>query len=267
MAAAERVTEARRATGGIIHVPMTSGITSLDLKQRSTAELGEVLPCIFQTLTSEKGGLAQIVPCLAASYRIEDGGQRYRFFLRDDVRFHNGRRLTARDVRYSFERLLLSRETDLESFAVIRGAKALLGGEAKDLSGLRIHSASEFSIELEEAVAFFPALLSHYQTAIMPEGGEPPASTPHAWSGTGAFRIVSFEPGRRLELERNKSTGGKVIPEATGSSSTSGLRPRTFLEGCATDASRWAPSWCPPTSRSCAGSLSSRQDTGTHRGS
>ncbi|MEO8718865.1 MAG: ABC transporter substrate-binding protein, partial [Burkholderiales bacterium] len=230
VAVAERPAEARRATGGTIHVPMTSVITSLDLTHPGTAELGEVLPCIFQTLTAEKG-LAQIVPWLAASFRLEDGGQRYRFFLREDVRFHNGRRLTARDVRYSLERLLLSHETDLESFAVIRGAKALLAGEAKDLTGLRIHSATEFSIELDEAVAFFPALLSHYQTAIIPEGGEPPASTPHAWSGTGAFRVASFEPGRRLELERNKAYWRQGYPRSDGLVFHFGVNPKEILGG------------------------------------
>ena len=231
VAVAERAAEARRATGGTIHVPMTSGIMSLDPKQRSTAELGEVLPCIFQTLTVEKGGLAQIIPCLAERFRIEDGGRRYRFFLREDVRFHNGRRLTARDVRYSLERLLQSRETDLESFAVIRGANALLEGETRDLAGLRIHSATEFSIELEEAVAFFPALLSHYQTAIIPEGGEASASAPHAWSGTGAFRIVSFEPGRRLELERNKTYWRQGYPRSEGLVFHFGIKPKDILEG------------------------------------
>lgn len=230
IAAAEPVADARRITGGTIHVPMTSGITSLDPKQRSTAELGEVLPAIFQTLTSETG-VAQVVPSLAASFRIEDGGQRYRFSLREDVRFHNGRRLTARDVRYSLERLLQSRETDLEPFAVIRGAKALLAGAAKDLTGLKIHSATEFSIELDEPVAFFPALMSHYQTAIIPEGGEPPVSSPDAWSGTGPFRIVSFEPGRRLELERNKAYWRQGYPRSEGLVFHFGVPPKEILAG------------------------------------
>jgi len=230
VAAADRVTEVRRASGGTIHVPMTSGITSLDLTQRSTAELGEILPCIFQTLTLEKG-LAQIVPWLAASIQVEDGGLRYRFFLREEVRFHNGRRLTARDVRYSLERLLQSRETDLESFAIIRGAKELLGGGPRDLAGFRIHSATEFTIELEEPVAFFPALLSHYQTAIIPEGGEPPGSTPHAWIGTGPFRVAAFEPGRRLELERNKTYWREGFPRSEGVVFHFGVTPKVILAG------------------------------------
>ena len=209
---------------------MTSGISSLDIAQRSTAELGEVLPAIFQTLTSESGP-AQTVPCLAESFRVEDGGHRYRFFLRQDVRFHNGRRLTARDVRYSLERLLQSRETDVDSFAIIRGAPALLAGEAKDLAGLKIHSASEFSIELEEPVAFLPSLLSHYQTAIIPEGGDPPASNPHAWSGTGPFRIVSFEPGRKLQLERNRTYWRQGYPRSDGLVFHFGITPKEILDG------------------------------------
>ena len=60
---------------------------------------------VFDTLT-RTGEEAQILPWLAESFEAEDGGRRFRFRLRDGVRFHDGRPLTARDVRYSFERVL-----------------------------------------------------------------------------------------------------------------------------------------------------------------
>ena len=51
----------------------------------------------------KKGAL---VPQVATGVTIAPGGLEYRFALRKDVKFHNGAALTARDVKYSFERIL-----------------------------------------------------------------------------------------------------------------------------------------------------------------
>ena len=76
-------------------------------------------------------------------------------------------------MRYSFERLLLNPNSPGRFFySSIRGAKALLNHEGSDLAGFRIHSADEFTIELEEPVSFFPALISYHAAAIVPEGSD-----------------------------------------------------------------------------------------------
>jgi ABC-type transport system substrate-binding protein len=206
--------ETRRMSGGVIQVPIAGVVSSIDPTESSTTEDGEVLPSIYETLTNDVGG--RIVPWLAAEYRAEDGGKKYRFRLRDDVRFHDGRRLTARDVRYSFERLLQHRDSKCRWFySSIKGAKALLNGEGSDLSGFRIHSANEFTIELEEPVSLFPALLSYNGSAIVPEGTELfGASWQEGAVGTGPFRVVKFDPGHRLELERNKTYWRKGFPKS-----------------------------------------------------
>ena len=164
--------DALRAGGGTIEIPITGTLSHLDPSLAGTVEDTEVLPSIYETLTRDVGG-ARIAPWLAAEFKAEQGGKRYRFRLRDDVRFHDGRKLTARDVRYSFERLLLNPNSLGRFFySPIRGAKALLNGEESDLKGFRIHSADEFTIELDEPVSFFPALISYHAAAIVPEGSE-----------------------------------------------------------------------------------------------
>ncbi|MDQ3172988.1 MAG: ABC transporter substrate-binding protein [Acidobacteriota bacterium] len=201
-----KATDTLLAGGGTIEVPITGTFHRLDPSLASTVEDAEVLPSIFETLTRDVGG-ARIVPWLATDFTAEQGGKRYRFRLRDDVRFHDGRKLTPRDVRYSFERLLLNADSTGRFFySPIRGAKALLNGEESDLAGFRIHSADEFTIELDEPVSFFPALISYHATAIVPEGSDRFGESWQEGSvGTGPFRVVKFEPGVRLELERNKT--------------------------------------------------------------
>jgi ABC-type transport system substrate-binding protein len=215
---AQRGAEMIGPGGGILQVPIagTLSFNRLDPSLSRTVEDGEALPIIFETLTRDIGG-ARIVPWLA-EYTSEKGGKRYRFRLREDVRFHDGRKLSARDVRYSFERLLLNREAECRFFyADIKGAQALLNESASDLTGFKIHSADEFTIELEEPISFFPALLSYHVAAIVPEGT---VTFGNSWQegsvGTGPFRVVKFEPGVRLELERNKTYWRKGYPKSEG---------------------------------------------------
>ncbi len=225
-----RETDAVRLLGGVIHVPITGTIHRLDPSLAGTVEDAEVMPIIFETLTRDVGG-ARIVPWLASEFSAEQGGKRYRFRIRDDVRFHDGRKLTPRDVRYSFERLLLNSESSGRFFySPIHGAKALLNGEAKDLTGFRIHSADEFTIELDEPVSFFPALISYHAAAIVPEGSD---AVGISWRdglvGTGPFRVVKFEPGVRLELERNKTYWRTGYPKIEGLTFNFGLTPAEIL--------------------------------------
>lgn len=220
----------RRSPGGLLHVAIAGLVRTLDPALTGTIEESDVFPNVFETLTRGVGG-SKIVPWLAAEVRSEEGGRRYRFRLRDDVRFHDGRRLTARDVRYSLERLLQSADSGARGlFSPIRGAKSLLNGEAGDLVGLRIHSASELTIELEEPVSFFPALLSYDAAAILPEGGDVSGGNAQTGCvGTGPFRVVRFEPGRRLELERNKDYWRAGYPKSESLIFSFGVEPREIL--------------------------------------
>ena len=53
-----------------------------------------------------------VEPDLAAGWTVSDDQLSYTFELRPDVRFHNGRALTADDVVYSFERILNESDTN-----------------------------------------------------------------------------------------------------------------------------------------------------------
>jgi ABC-type transport system substrate-binding protein len=225
---AEPVAEARRAGGGVLHVPIAGAVHVLNPGVVDTVEQSEVVPSIFETLTRATGD-AQLVPWLASEVTAEDGGRRYRIRLRDDVRFHDGRRMSARDVRYSFERVLQSGGAPRQLFTPMRGARALIEGRAADLEGFRIHSAGELSIELEEPVAFFPALLSHAGVSIVPEGSDPGQTA--GCIGTGPFQVAAFEPGRRLELERNRSYWRPGYPRSEGLVFTFGASPEDILSG------------------------------------
>jgi oligopeptide transport system substrate-binding protein len=88
-------------------------ITSLDPAFARTQNNIWAVESLFNGLVQLDDSL-HVKPCIANSWNISEDGQTYRFTLRNDVFFHDdpsfaggtGRRVTAQDVVYSFERLV-----------------------------------------------------------------------------------------------------------------------------------------------------------------
>jgi len=196
----------RVARGGreTLHVPLGVDLQSLDPAFSFRIETAEVAGNVFETLTRLEEGL-EVVPWLASEFHAEDGARRYRFRLRPNVRFHDGRRLRSADVRHSLERLLHTPLVGLEAALLpVRGAQRLRSGEASSLEGFREVSSEEFVFDLERPMPSFPAMLSSPTAVIVAEGcGECRGNWRHGCSGTGPFRLVRFEPGAEVELEAN----------------------------------------------------------------
>ncbi len=191
------------ADGGEIRAPTPFLLDTLDPAIGSFIDHHEMVINVFEPLT-RVDGQARVKPWLAEDIDSLLGGRAYRIRLRRDLRFHDGRRLTSEDVLYTYTRLL-QEDTGLRFLLYpIRGARAFAQGQAKTLVGIKVLSPVELIVELQQPLAFFPALLSHPATAIVPDGT---SRFSGRWDegccGTGPFRIVGFEAGRRLELERH----------------------------------------------------------------
>ena len=193
--------EPRRSGEIVAPTPFLSD--SLDPALGSFIDHHEMVINVFEPLM-RVDTQARVKPWLAESIDPLLGGRAYRIRLRRDLRFHDGRRVTTEDVAYTYERLLRD-DTGLQFLLQpIRGAHALAQGKADSLAGCKILSPVEMLLELQRPLAFFPALLSHPATAVVPAGSE---SFSGRWDegccGTGPFRVIGFEPEKRLVLERH----------------------------------------------------------------
>ncbi|HEX3993432.1 MAG TPA: ABC transporter substrate-binding protein [Acetobacteraceae bacterium] len=132
-------------------------------------------------------------PCLAESWTASPDGMTYSFVLRPGVTFHNGEKVTAEDVKFSFERY--------------RGAEhATLKGR---VASVDIPEPGHVRFSLKEP---WPDFLTFYGSAtgagwIVPKqyvekvGDDGFKRAP---IGAGPYKFVSFNPGVELVLEAHE---------------------------------------------------------------
>ncbi len=159
------------------------------------------------------------MPGLAEYWTVSDGGKRITFRLRRGVRFHNGRELTAADVKYSLERLVQNRpgNTYYQYFTrKVVGAEAFWQGQASEVTGFRAVDKSTFEITWTRPYVSGLYLLGMYYCKVLPKDllesqGKSFFQKP---IGTGPFKFAEWIRSPRLEilgveLERNSDYFGK----------------------------------------------------------
>jgi len=160
-----------------------------------------------------------IRPDLAEYWQVSDGGKTYTFFLRKNVRFHNGRELTSADVKFSLERLLRpENRSPYASFFVpkVVGAQEFHEGRAADVAGFDALSRYIFVIRWRNAFLSAPALLSMSFARILPKEQVLAQGKDFFYRpvGTGAFKFAYWMRDPRLNivgvrLERSESYFGR----------------------------------------------------------
>ncbi len=193
------------ASGGTLRI-MTQSVGSLDpIHSRNYWESGIVLQ-LFDGLLRFDHNLA-IAPALAKNWQVSFDGRTYTFELRPEVRFHNGRPVTAEDFVYSLTRLIDPqwKAVDSEYYSRILGAAAFRSGQADTVSGLKALGPHTLQISLEQPYAPFLHVLSLQSASVVPREAVESKGRSFGRSpvGTGAFRLTNWGPAGEIRLEGN----------------------------------------------------------------
>jgi len=172
---------------------------------------------LSEGLTQKHPKTLEIQPALAESWRIENGGKRYVFKLREDARWSNGDPITAHDIRWSWQRSLLpnlaSEWAYMKYFIV--NAEAFNRGEINDFNevGIEVVSDYELAVELIYPTDFFLQLLDHPsyfpvpKAAILAHGSMDQAvsqwTRPENWVGNGPFKLTKWQINQEIAVEKN----------------------------------------------------------------
>lgn len=176
-----------------VRVAVHSDPLSLDPHEFNEVLTFGLLSNVYEALTNFNKDVG-LVPGLAESWENPDE-RTWRFHLRAGSRFHDGRPLEAEDVAFSVERARKTPKSQLSSYLVqVESVKAI------DTHVVEIRTRRPFAVLLNKLASVY----------IVPRGSPFPITQP---IGSGPFRLLSFEKGKRFLLERvEKDGGGTSIP-------------------------------------------------------
>ena len=153
------------------------------------------------------------IPGIAKKWDISKDGLTYTFHLRNDVKFSDGKLLTAEDVKFSLELIFdpsFSGGVDPSAIA-IKGWEAFNKGTSKNIEGLKVIDPNTISVTLEKPNSSVLYLIG---TTILPKEyfskNYTPGDTKEVESklqnpiGCGPYQVVKYIPGQEVDLTANK---------------------------------------------------------------
>jgi len=162
---------------------------------------------IYDTLMTGQGDEPASMYGLAAQ-KVRWSADRltYRFLMRPQARFHDGKRLSAHDAAFSFN-LLKAKGHPLYKVILREFVKAKAEGD----DVLRVDFAPNRSRDIHLTIAGMPILPRHYW-----QDRDFEAPTLERPLGSGPYRIGKFEQGRFVEYERAPDYWGRDLPVNVG---------------------------------------------------
>jgi oligopeptide transport system substrate-binding protein len=175
-----------------------------------------ILKSLMEGLVSEDPDL-NLVPGVAQTWDISEDGLVYTFNLNPEAKWSNGDTITAHDFVGSYRRMLtpgIAAEYAYMLFKVV-GAEDYLNGEIEDFSETGFQALDDHTLQLtlRQRTPFLLHAMNHYAWYPVPVrvveefGGLDRKGTrwtrPENFVGNGAFRLKSWQPGRKLVVERS----------------------------------------------------------------
>ncbi|EFL49807.1 extracellular solute-binding protein family 5 [Solidesulfovibrio fructosivorans JJ]] len=228
------------------------------------ASIGEpsnlIPPLSTDSASSEVANLLYVAPlrydkdikleCWAAErYEVDEDGKLLKFWLKPGIRWTDGVELTAADVEFTYK-LMIDPKTP-----------TAYAGDYKAIKSFTV--TGKYSFEVRYAEPFARSLVT-WALAILPEHvlkGQDLMNTKYAREpvGAGPYKLVSWEPGRRLVLDANPDyfegrphidqVVYRIIPDTAtmflelkaGGVDMMGLTPQQYLYQ--TKGPRWEADW------------------------
>ncbi|WP_121355110.1 ABC transporter substrate-binding protein [Flavisolibacter nicotianae] len=206
----------------IFHYNETTGVASIDPAFAKNQSIMWVIHQLYNTLVEVDSNL-HIVPSLARRWEIAPDKKTYTFFLRGDVFFHDdpcfpngkGRRLTAPDVVYSFNRLVAK--------ATASPGAWVFNGKVDSAEGFKAVDDTTFQLKLQRPYQPILGILSMQYCSIVPHEAVEKYGTDFRRQavGSGPFRFVAWEEGQAMVLQKNlkyfeTDAAGRRLPYLDG---------------------------------------------------
>ncbi len=182
-------------TGSTLKYGLTLAPSGIDPHLNASAELGIPLSSVYDTLVFLDPASGEFVPGLAERWEISSDGLRYTFYLRKNVRFHDGTPFNAQAVQDNIGYTL---DPDNHS----QKAATMLG----PLNRTEILGEYTILFVLDEPFApLLDSLAQVYLGMASPTALDQWGTSEYQFHqvGTGPYRFVEYIPNDHITLERN----------------------------------------------------------------
>jgi len=193
--------------GGTLHyvVPYGGDLLGLDSHKSTRIQDFLVHTSFNHSLYSWEPGVNKPKLELATKVDVSTDGKVWTFKLRDDVKFHHGRKMTTDDVIFSYNRIAspATKSPSARYVRIIKGAKDVEDGKAHSIAGLKKIDDHTVQITLENAADLAYSLFEA-GTAILPKDevekrGDGFSSDP---VGCGPFQFVKWVKGSEVTVKK-----------------------------------------------------------------
>jgi peptide/nickel transport system substrate-binding protein len=218
---------ARAATAGTVRVAQTTPSGAIDPVTVPDSG-GVIMLCQTGEYLAISAGDLRLRPVLAESWKPNQDGSVWTFKLRQGVKFHNGKTMTADDVVATIDRL-----------ADPKSASNALSAFSGVLSKGGTKKVDDYTVEfhLDAPNGNFPYYVSsdNYNTIILP--ADYAGDFEKNFIGTGPFKLEKYTPKAGASFLRNEDYWGpKAVPERTEFSFYADIQPQIVaLQGRVVD--------------------------------
>jgi peptide/nickel transport system substrate-binding protein len=191
----------------VLNTSITQDLRSTNPGVDRDGKTDSVLMHIVEGLVAYGADFA-IEPSLAKSWTESEDGLTYTFELRDGVEFHNGETMTAKEVKWSWERLM-----NAETGWRCRGQ--FLNSDGEVAVQLEVVDDMTVKYTLQEPSATFLGNLARFDCGNAPILHPDSLSAEGEWVepiGTGPFTLGDIKPGRYIDLLKNPNYSSRGGP-------------------------------------------------------
>jgi len=191
-----------------LHRGLGTDPESLDAQKARSVQSANVLRDIGEGLLAYSAD-GQLAPAAAERWEIADDGLTYTFTIRADACWSNGEPLTAKHFVLGLRRLVNPANAAFYANTItdIVNAEAIIAGDMSvNQLGVEAIDAQTLRIELTQPVPYLLSLLTHPSTfpAHSKLGNVDTANAARTPLSNGAYKLLSWEPGSLLRLQRNE---------------------------------------------------------------
>lgn len=191
--------------GGTLKQAATGGFDTLNpysIKGRAPEGINLVTDKLMARVWDEP---FTMYPLIAKSVEIPEDRSAITFYLDERAKFHDGSPITSADVLFSYETLKTSGRPNMRQIYKLATPKII------NEHSIRFDLGQGYDRETVMIISMMPVLSKKYWEEQFAQNKKFDSTTLEAPLGSGPYKIISAEPGKRIIYERVKDYWAKDL--------------------------------------------------------